>query len=194
MGLRIFFLSFFVLVSCVPFPLALQSGNCFVDDQIINTYHLEGAWKSETNENGEFEMLYFEAPSLWFKDLESSRVSVQAPDGKTIYAVLSHRMCKIQWNDGAPVAALEVGAYDILNNERAIAQQILPVVEGKIDLGLLGETADYVNYTFTGGCGGTKLTLSGSLDGGSGTQTKIYSLYQTDPAVIQGVCSNPGSD
>ncbi len=178
----------------MPFPLALQNGNCLVDDEIINTYHLEGAWKTETDINGEFEMIYFEAPSLWFKSLESSRVSVKSPDGKTIYAVLSHRMCKIQWNDGAPVAALEVGAYDILNNEKAIAQQILPVVDGKVDLGALGETADYITYTFTGGCGGTKLTMSGSLDGGSGTQTKTYSLYQTDPAVIQGVCSNTSSN
>ncbi len=192
LGLLVFY--FIILNSCVPLPIALQNGSCLVDDQVINTYHLEGAWKTPTDENGEFEMIYFEAPSLWFKDLESSRVSVQAPDGKTISAVLSHRMCKIQWNDGAPVAALEVGAYDILNNERAIAQQILPVVEGKVDLGLLGETADYVSYTFTGGCGGTKLTLSGSLDGGSGTQTKTYSLYQTDPAAIQGVCSNPSSN
>jgi hypothetical protein len=186
--------SFLLLSSCVPFPLALQNGNCVLDDQVLNTYHLEGAWKTETDENGEFEMIYFEAPSLWFKSLESSRVSVTTPDEKTIYAILSHRMCKIHWNDGAPDAAIEVGAYDILNNERAIAQQVLSVVDGKVDLGLLGETADYVTYTFTGGCGSTKLTLSGSLDGGSGTQTKTYSLYQTDPAVIEGVCSNTSSN
>jgi hypothetical protein len=178
----------------VPFPLALKNGNCLVQDQIINTYHLEGAWKTETDANGEFEMIYFEAPSLWFKSLDSSRVSVTAPDGKTIYAILSHRMCKIHWNDGAPDAAMEIGAYDILNNESAIAQQTIQVVDGKIDLGILGETADYITYTFTGGCDGTKLTLSGSLDGSSGKQTKTYSLYQTDPAVIQGVCSNTSSN
>ena len=164
-------------------------------DEILNTYHLEGAWKTETDENGEFEMIYFEAPSLWFKSLESSRVSVTAPDGKTIYAILSHRMCKIHWNDGAPDAAIEIGAYDILNNERAIAQQIFPVVDGKVDAALNADgVADYVTYSFTGGCGSTKLTLSGSLDGGTGTQTKTYTLYQTDPTVIQGVCSNPSSN
>ncbi len=187
--------SFFALNGCVPFPLALKNGNCLVQDQVINTYHLEGAWKTETDINGEFEMIYFEAPSLWFKDLESSRVSVTAPDGKTIYAILSHRMCKIHWNDGAPDAALEVGAYDILNNERAIAQRSLQVIDGKVDLGLAAEsTADYITYNFTGGCDGTKLTLSGSLDGGSGKQTKTYTLYQTDPAVIQGVCSSTSSN
>jgi len=166
-----------------------------VQDQVVNTYHLEGAWKTETDANGEFEMIYFQAPSVWFRDLSSSRVSVQTLDGKTVYAILSHRMCKIHWNDGAPDAALEVGAYDILNNESAIAQQTLQVVDGKVDLGLtLAGTADYVTYQFTGGCEGTKLTLSGHLDGGSGTQTKIYSLYQTDPELIKGVCSNTSSN
>jgi len=187
--------SFFSLNGCVPFPLALKNGNCLVQDQIINTYHLEGAWKTETDANGEFEMIYFEAPNLWFKDLESSRVSVTAPGDKTIYAILSHRMCKIHWNDGAPDAALEVGAYDILNNESAIAQRSLQVVDGKVDLGLAAEsTADYISYHFSDGCGGTKLTLSGHLDGGSGIQTKTYTLYQTDPAVIQGVCSSTSSN
>ncbi len=194
--MRIFllFFLFFTLNSCVPYPLGLQNGNCLVEDEIINTYHLEGAWKTETNENGEFEMIYFEAPSLWFNSIDSSRVSVIGPDGKTINAILSHRMCKILWNDGAPTAALEIGAYDILNNERAIAQQILPVVDCKVDLGAIGDSADYVTYQFTGGCSGTKLTLSGSLDGGSGTQTKTYNLYQTDPEVIKGVCSNTSSN
>lgn len=189
------FFYFFALNGCVPLPLALKNGNCLVQDQIINTYHLEGAWKTETDTNGEFEMIYFEAPNLWFKDLESSRVAVTARDGKTIYAILSHRMCKIHWNDGAPDAALEVGAYDILNNESAIAQRSLQVVDGKVDLGLAAEsTADYISYHFSDGCGGTKLTLNGHLDGGSGIQTKTYTLYQTDPAVIQGVCSSTSSN
>ena len=173
------------VAGCIPYPLGSQ-GLCTIDDTTINTYKLYGTWKRTDLKRPEapdgydpatpakFQLRYFENGGIWFDQDPFATIG-----GEDV--ILNSRMCRVQWNS-RPAYALDIGQFDPnLPTPGEAAFRTFPAGSDGTN-----PTDEIVNYSFSGTCSDTNLTVEHSTG-----VVETYSVYNYDPNTIIGICQPP---
>jgi hypothetical protein len=167
---KFFFLPFVFIFfsSCLMMPFGDEQGVCRSGDQEINTYKLPGVWKKdEANNSINFKLMNFEKGPVAYGLPPEEEINGE-------WIVLNNRMCEKYVGQDVTATVTRVGLYHHHSSQRAIRLRHSNRRAGNV------EREEWVQYAFSGSCGGTKLWLKYEDN-----RIESYSFYALS---AQGAC------